>query len=78
MNVASPAKLTLEPIRFGEFLYERRLLDDEQLLDVLADHWSSGGRIGSAVARRGYLSRDEVERQARAYHGLEIVEVGRQ
>ncbi|HUH01430.1 MAG TPA: hypothetical protein VML75_05505 [Kofleriaceae bacterium] len=77
MNVALPAKLMLEPIRFGEFLYERDLLDDEQLLDVLADHWSSGGRIGCAVARRGYMSREDIELQARAYHGLEVVEVGR-
>lgn len=65
----------LEPIRFGEFLCERKLLSDEQLLEALADHWSNGGSIGAAVSRRGFLSREEVEREAAVYHGLDIVEV---
>ncbi len=65
----------LQTIRFGEFLYERRLITDEQLLDALGDHWSNGGTIGSAVARRGFLSPQEVERQADLYHNLDTVEV---
>lgn len=65
----------LETIRFGEYLFEKNLLDDAQLLEVLADHWSNGGRIGSAIARRGILTPDEVERQATMYHGLEVIEI---
>lgn len=68
-------KLSLQPIRFGEFLHERQLLDDEQLLEALADHWSNGGRIGCAIKRRGMVAADEVERQARIYHDLDVVEV---
>jgi hypothetical protein len=76
MNPNRDAKLSLEPIRFGEFLYEQQLLTDEQLLEVLADHWSNGGRIGSVVSRRGILSSAEVERQASIYHdGLDVIEV---
>ena len=75
MSSTAPAKPDLQPIRFGEFLYEQRLLTDEQLLDVLADHWSNGGRVGSAVSRRGILSSAEVERQARLYHALDVVEI---
>jgi hypothetical protein len=66
----------LQPIRFGEFLYERRLLTDEQLLEALADHWSNGGRIGTVIGLLGFLSPQEVERQASVYHGLHVIEVG--
>jgi hypothetical protein len=69
------ARPSLVPIRFGEYLCERNLLSDEQLLDVLADHWSNGGKIGTAVSRRGFLPAEVVEREAALYHGLEIVEV---
>jgi hypothetical protein len=73
---ASPtSQAQLATIRFGEFLYERKLLNDEQLLDVLGDHWSNGGRIGTAVVRRGILSPEEIERQAALYHGLEVFEI---
>ena len=70
------AKRRLEPIRFGEFLCQRRLITDEQLLDALGDHWAHGGLIGAAIWRRGYLEAEEIERQAAAYHGLQVVEVG--
>lgn len=66
---------TLEPIRFGEFLLERNAIDDEQLLDALGEHWAHGGRIGAAVARRGFLSVDRVEQLAAEYHALQVVEV---
>lgn len=69
------AKQTLEPIRFGEFLREKNAITDEQLLDALAEHWGGGGRIGATVARRGFLSIDEVERLADEYHLLHVVEV---
>lgn len=78
MNLTKPATLEqprLLPIRFGEFLRERELLTDEQLLDALGEHWSNGGRIGAAVARRGFLSLDQVEQQAEAYHALNVIEV---
>lgn len=76
MNLTEPtatSKPHLVPIRFGEFLCERELITDEQLLDALGDHWSNGGRIGNAIARRGFLSEDVVEREAAAYHQLDTV-----
>ena len=66
---------TLEPIRFGEFLLERRAIDDGQLLDALAEHWAHGGRLGATVVRRGFLSVDQVESFAAEYHALRVVEV---
>ena len=66
----------LQMIRFGEYLRERKLITEEQLLSALADHWSNGGRIGDAIERLGLLDREEIERQAASYHGLDVVEVG--
>jgi hypothetical protein len=63
------------PIRFGEYLCEKELLTDEQLLDALGEHWSNGGRIGTAIARRGFLSPERVEVLAAEYHGLEVIEI---
>jgi hypothetical protein len=63
------------PIRFGEFLCQRQLITEEQLLEALGDHWSNGGKIGTAVERQGFLDFDEIERQAAAYHSLETVEI---
>ena len=71
----SGKKASLELIRFGDFLREKKALTDEQLLDVLAEHWAHGERLGAAVARRGFLSSDEVERFADEYHLLHVVEV---
>jgi hypothetical protein len=68
-------KGSLELIRFGDFLREKNALTDEQLLDVLAEHWARGERLGVSVARRGFLSRAEVERFAAEYHQLMVVEV---
>jgi hypothetical protein len=75
LKPTEPTKPHLVPIRFGEFLYERNLITDEQLLEALGEHWSNGGRLGTAIARQGILSSDEVERAARADHGLEIIEI---
>jgi hypothetical protein len=71
----SGKKASLELIRFGEFLREKNALTDEQLLDVLAEHWAHGERLGQTVARRGFLSLEEVERFADEYHLLQVVEV---
>jgi len=67
--------IRLMPIRFGEFLCQRQLITEEQLLEALGDHWSNGGKIGTAVERQGFLDFDEIERQAAAYHSLETVEI---
>jgi hypothetical protein len=65
----------LEPVRFGDFLVEKRVIDEGQLLDALADHWMSGCRIGEAVVRRGYLSAEELARQLREFESLSTVYV---
>ncbi len=65
----------LMPIRFGEYLCEKELISDEQLLDALGDHWANGGKIGAAIARRGFMSEIDVERLAAEYHSLTIVEI---
>ncbi len=65
----------LKPIRFGEFLVEKQVLDDGQLLDVLAESWATGQRIGDTVAARGYLAREEVEKYAKEYENLNVVYV---
>jgi hypothetical protein len=70
---------TLEPVRFGEFLRDRHLIDDDQWLAALAEHWSSPEhrRIGATIVARGFLSAEVVEAEARAFHeDLQIVEVG--
>jgi len=71
---------TLEPVRFGEFLLHKNLISDEQWLAALADHWSADGSvrkpIGLTIVAAGFLGRDVVEREARAFHeDIEVVEV---
>lgn len=65
----------LQRIRFGEYLVEKHLLNDEQLIAALADHWSNGGCIGAAISRSGFLAPEEVEREAALYHDLDVIEV---
>jgi hypothetical protein len=65
----------LQPLRFGDFLIERKLLDQGQLLDALADHWLSGCAIGEAVVRRGYLTQEQIAEQLSAYEALAVVYV---
>jgi hypothetical protein len=65
----------LERVRFGDFLVERKLIDEGQLLDALADHWMSGCRIGEAIARKGYLRLDDVKRLLREFENLTTVYV---
>lgn len=66
---------TIETIRFGEFLYAQELLTDAQLLEVLAHHWSNGGRIGTSIRQHGYLTAEQIEQQAALYHGLDVIEI---
>jgi hypothetical protein len=65
----------LLPFRFGDFLLERKVINEAQLLDVLAEHWMSGCRIGESVVRKGYLPAKEIERLAREYENLNTVYV---
>ena len=74
-EVGTEHRKSLQPIRLGEFFFEKNLITAEQLLDVLADHWLNGGRIGDAFERLDLLSRTEIERYAAMYHSLDVVEV---
>lgn len=65
----------LVPVRFGEFLVERQLIDEGQLLDALAEHWMTGRKLGESIARKGYLPAGEVERLASEFHNLSTVYV---
>ncbi len=67
--------MKLQPFRFGDFLVERNVIDEGQLLDALAEHWITGRRIGEAVARKGYLPSADVERLAREFENLNTVYV---
>lgn len=80
MQPTSPLP-TLEPVRFGEFLLHRNLISDEQWLAALAQHWSLAvlgkrSRIGTAIVDNGFLAKDVVEREARAFHDeIDVVEI---
>jgi hypothetical protein len=66
----------LQPVRFGEFLRERNLITEEQWIAALASHWSERrSTIGRTIADQGYLPLREVERQAAAFHDLDVVEL---
>jgi hypothetical protein len=69
------AGLKLEPVRFGDFLVEKKVIDEGQLLDALADHWIAGCHIGEAMVRRGYLTTDELTRQLKDFQNLSTVYV---
>lgn len=71
----------LVAVRFGEFLRDCDLINDEQWLAALASHWSEEPRrrIGDIVVAHGYLPAEVVERAAHQFHdGLDVVEVGSQ
>ena len=65
----------LQPIRFGDFLVERKLINEKQLLDALAEHWMNGCRIGESVCRRGYSEQAEVEKLACEFQNLATIYV---
>jgi len=78
MNLGPNNLATLEPVRFGEFLRDRNLISDEQWLAALATHWSSPRhrRIGQTIVESGFLTREVVEAEARAFHeDIDVVEV---
>jgi hypothetical protein len=64
---------SLQPVRFGDFLVERKVIDEGQLLDALAEHWMTGARIGESIARKGYLPASEIERLAREFESLTTI-----
>jgi hypothetical protein len=68
-------KVGLEPVRFGDFLVERNVIDEGQLLDALADHWISGRPIGEAVVNRGYLTAAQLRIHLREFEALDVVYV---
>ncbi len=73
---AGPAALLT--VRFGEFLRERNLIDDEQWLAALATHWSESPRrrFGDALVDLGVLPSEIIEEAADVFHdGLDVVEV---
>lgn len=68
----------LVTVRFGEFLRERNLINDEQWLAALGVHWSETPRrrFGDALVELGVLPSDVVEEAAGVFHdGLDVVEV---
>ncbi len=81
MQTRAEPLATLEPVRFGEFLLHRNLINDEQWLAALAEHWSLASvgkrtRIGVTIVEHGFLAKDVVEREARAFHDeIDVVEI---
>jgi hypothetical protein len=72
---ATMAGNQLQPVQFGDYLIEKKLIDEGQLLDVLADHWMTGRPLGESVVRRGYLTSVEVEKQLKEFESRTIVYV---
>ena len=66
-------RIKLQPVRFGDYLVERKAINEAQLLDALAEHWITGVRIGETVAKKGYLAAGEVERLAREFENLSTI-----
>lgn len=81
MDTHAAPLATLEPVRFGEFLLHRNLISDEQWLEALAEHWSLASvgkrsRIGTTIVSHGFLAKEVVEREARAFHDeIDVVEI---
>jgi MSHA biogenesis protein MshE len=69
------AEIALQPLRFGDFLVEKNLINEGQLLDALADHWISGRRLGETMVQRGYLSAEALTRYLAEFDGLAVVYV---
>ncbi len=66
---------TLQTFRFGDFLLEKKLITEGELLDALAHHWAAGCKIGEAVAQKGYMPAGEIERLASEFENLNTVYV---
>jgi hypothetical protein len=67
--------ISLKTLRFGDFLVERKAIDEGQLLDALAEHWMSGCRIGESLVRKGYVPAVQIELLAREYENLNTIYV---
>lgn len=66
----------LQPVRFGEFLRDRCVITEEQWLAALAAHWSERRLpIGRTIVEQGFLGLEQIEREAAAFHDLDVVEV---
>lgn len=70
----------LEVIRFGDFLRDKRLVSDEQLLSALAHHWAAQvqgqrTRLGESLVACGILSREIVASQLLQFCDTSIVDV---
>ena len=63
----------LQPIQFEEFLLERHAIDEAELLDSLAEHWSTGKALGDVLATRGCLEREEFDRLSSEFASRETV-----
>ncbi len=50
----------LESLRLGQMLVKANLITPEQLAQALALQKTSGGRIGSNLAKLGYISEEEI------------------
>lgn len=61
-----------QPLGFAEFLVARAAITEEQLLDVLAEHWATRRRVGEALLRRGYLTATDYDRWSGEYHAAHL------
>ena len=66
---------TLRPIEFGDYLIERKVLDEAQLLDVLAETWQSRSLLADSIVRRGYLAQADLDRLLAEFENLNVVYV---
>ena len=73
-----PQTPALVTVRFGEFLRDRQLINEEQWLAALAAHWSETPRrrFGDILVDLGLLPSTVVEDAADVFHdGLDVVEI---
>ena len=70
---------TLRPFEFSDYLtdylVERGVVDEGQLLDAQAEAWGRGEPLGEAVVARGFLAPEEMKRLAAEYENLRVVYV---
>jgi hypothetical protein len=67
------AAARLVPVQFGDFLVERKVLTEAQLLDALADHWVSGRKIGESIVAKGFVSAERVAELQAEFDNLSTV-----
>jgi type IV pilus assembly protein PilB len=60
-NSSQPSKrIVSQTVRFGDWLLERKLANDEQITAALTDQRQHGGRLGEALSRLKYLEEGQV------------------